>query len=89
MYCRIIPLEMDGGDHVMLIILPTSVTDGLCTDEGAECIKIKETKCNDSTNNTKYIHPYNTNLHEVNFYLSLVSFQLEVQMYHSHLIHIL
>ena len=40
MYCKIIPLEMDGGDHVMLIILPTNVTNAFCTDEGAKLIKL-------------------------------------------------
>ena len=35
MYCRINPLVMDGGDHVMLIILPTNVTNAFCTDVGA------------------------------------------------------
>ena len=39
MYCRVIPLDMDGGDHVMLIILSTTVTVAFCTDVGAEYIK--------------------------------------------------
>ena len=40
MYCRIIPLEMDGGDHVMLITLPTAVTVAFCTEVGAKFIKL-------------------------------------------------
>lgn len=36
MYCRIIPLAMAGGDHVMFIILLTTVSSKLLTDEGAE-----------------------------------------------------
>ena len=38
MYCRIIPLVIDGGDHVMLTVLPTNVTSEFCTDDGAENI---------------------------------------------------
>ena len=39
MYCKIMPLEMDGGDHVMLIISSTSDTVALCIDKGAENMK--------------------------------------------------
>ena len=49
MYCRIIPLGVDGGDHVMLIVLPTNVTSEFSTNDGAENIKRTDNKL-DNTN---------------------------------------
>ena len=85
MYCRIIPLDMDGGDHVMLVILSTTVTNAFCTDVGA---KIYTQDVDIAHHIIQYVCTHYTNLYVVSFQLHLVSSRLAVQMYHYNLIHI-